>query len=50
MGIFIYSLGVVLTVGSVLGMYYAPSVLWTTLCAMGAFVCYLGGLIKGSEE
>jgi hypothetical protein len=49
MGIFIYSLGVAITLGSVLGMYYAPSPLWTSVCAMGAFVCYLGGLMKGSE-
>lgn len=50
MGIFIYSLGVAIALGSVLGMQYAPSALWTLLCAIGAFVCYLGGLIKGSEE
>ena len=50
MGIFIYSLGVAITLGSVLGMQYAPSVLWTSICAMGAFTCYLGGIIKGSEK
>lgn len=50
MGIFIYSLGVAITLGSVMGMYCIPSVLWTSLCAIGAFICYLGGIIKGSEK
>lgn len=50
MGIFIYSLGVAIALGSVLGMYYVPSALWSSLCAVGTFTCYVGGLIKGSEK
>lgn len=50
MGIFIYSLGVAITLGSVLGMYYVPAVFWTSLCAIGTFTCYVGGIIKGSEK
>lgn len=50
MGIFIYSLGMTITLGSVVGMWCIPSALWTSLCAIGTFTCYVGGMIKGSEK
>lgn len=49
MGKLIYAIGMLIVGGSLIGMYLASSALWISVGMIGAFTCYMGGVIRGED-
>lgn len=49
MGKLIYAIGMLIVGGSLFGMYFASSALWISVGMIGAFTCYMGGVINGEN-
>ena len=49
MGKILYVIGMLIIGGSLIGMYLASSALWISVGMIGAFTCYIGGVISGEN-